>query len=303
MSLYSYARAVANRNSSESRPYRTQRTPPPGDDHYLSDYHLRIANEVKQKLSRREYRPSPRICPQCRKGFADIEIDQIPLQYCCRCRGWWFDPDELKHFTSLFEDVADGDFADRETELMCPVCHQHLHEQPMRVTSNLLVHTCPEGHGIFLEDGEFTRAMEESDRVDGLTGHLNDNHLRIWRELQRKLAVGDVDESEVTCRECGERTFLVALDGVMVDFCVQCQSCWFDAQELQHFTGQDRDVPGDHLASRETSHPCPKCSRQLRMYQFHSTTNLLVEACPAGHGVYLNGGQFPMVMQASEHLP
>ncbi|MCA9152997.1 MAG: zf-TFIIB domain-containing protein, partial [Planctomycetales bacterium] len=216
--------------------------------------------------------------PQCRGNFVVLEIDGQPLDYCRRCHSWWFDAHELEHFTELCDDANDGDRADRPSSLHCPTCSEELREQPLRINSNLLVHNCPQGHGIFLEDGEFIRALEDSDRVDGLVGHLNDQHLHIWHELQAKLSNGEFEQSPLACRECGEAAVTICLDGIDIDYCTQCQSCWFDAHELQHFTGQTRDVPGDFLTSRETDHRCPRCSQNLRLYQFMPKNNLMVEA-------------------------
>jgi Zn-finger nucleic acid-binding protein len=268
----------------------------------LSDFHQRVVSEVTEKLAHRQYRISSRKCPQCRKRFFDIEVDGMPLQYCRGCRSWWFDAHELMHFTAMFQDAADGDLAARASSLVCPVCDAELREQQLIATSNLMVHTCPEGHGVYLENGEFTRAMEDANRVEGLMGHLNDQHLGMWRELQAALSQGEFHASEIACCACGEALIALVVDGVELDYCMQCESCWFDAHELQHFTDQARDVPGDHLASRETERRCPKCSLYLRRYQFHPESNVTIEACPSSHGVFLHGGQFPRVMQASESL-
>lgn len=302
MSLYSLARAVSSsrvNGSCISQQLHDLHRP---DDHYLSEFHQRVVGEIKQKLAASEFHPSSQACPQCHSHFVSIEVDHVPLLYCRDCHSWWFEAHELMHFTELFEDTADGDFVDRETQLPCPICSVALREQPLRVNSNLLVHTCPNGHGVYLEDGEFVRAMEVSDRVDGLAGHLNDQHLHVWRELQMRLVNGDFIPSEMTCRECNEPVVTAIVDGIAIDYCPQCQSCWFDTHELQHFTGQSRDVPGDHLSSRETPHLCPKCQHHLRLYQFHPHTNVMIEACPMAHGVYLRSGQFPRVMQASEQV-
>ena len=301
MSLYSLARAISSNRSTRLISNHSTHDSPNANDHYLSEFHQRVVGEIKQRLATAQFHISATACPQCRSKMVDIQIDHLPLQYCRTCHGWWFDSHELMHFTELFEDTSDGDCVDRETEYPCPVCQQRLHEQPLRVNSNVFVNVCPDGHGIYLDDNKFVRALEDSDRVDGLAGHLNDRHLHVWRELQACLLNGDFEPSELTCRECEEPVVKLTVQGVEIDYCTQCQSCWFDAHELQQFTGELRDVPGDHLTSRETPHRCPKCQRHLRLYQFLPRTNVMVEACPAAHGVYLRSGQFPRVMQASEH--
>jgi Zn-finger nucleic acid-binding protein len=271
-------------------------------DRHLTQFHHRIALELKQKIANRDYCLSQRTCAKCGDFFLQIEVDGVTLEYCRDCHCWWFDSAELMHFTESFEDISDGDYVDRVSILPCPVCKEPMHEQQLRVNSNLLVHVCPQQHGVFLEDGEFERALELSDRVDGLAGHLNDQHLAFWRQLQARLSAGEFDTSEITCVECGDNAVVVSIDGVDVDYCTQCQSCWFDSTELRHFTRQPRDVPGDYLTSRASTRICPKCPLHLRLYQFQPKSNVMVEACPGGHGVYLHSGEFPLVLKASEDV-
>lgn len=300
MSLYSmFAAAISSRTSSHRR-VRSGTDHDQSKDPHLNEFHERVVSELREKLTRRDYGLSRRVCPTCNDRFLQIELDGVLLDYCPNCHGWWFDAAELMHFMESFEDLPDGDFVDRVSTLPCPVCAKFMREHQLQVNSNLMVHACPERHGIFLEDGEFERALEVTERLEHLAGHLNDQHLSNWREMQASLSAGDFISSELKCLECGDNDVIVSMDGVDIDYCTQCQSFWFDAKELRHFTKKTRDVPGDHLTSRETTHVCPKCRRYLRLYQFHSRSTVLIEACPFGHGVYLNSEQFARVLEASE---
>ena len=301
MSLYSMFSATHNsRVSSQETHVRSVPSSHQVADSHLTQFHERVVLELKQKLAQRDYRLSPRACPECGDRFIQIEVDRVPLEYCRDCRSWWFDAEELMHFTEMFDSIFDGDFVDRASTLTCPVCERLMREHQLRVNSNLMVHACPQRHGVFLEDGEFERALEVSDRVADLAGHLNDQHLAVWRKLQTCLCTGEFTPSDLGCLECGDNTVIVSVDGVDIDYCTQCQSLWFDATELRHFTQQSRDVPGVFLTSHETTHVCPNCRRHMRLYQFHPKSNVIVEACPGGHGVYLHSGQFPQVLKASE---
>lgn len=299
MSLYSMYTVARNSGPSQRTHARSEPSNHAVDPH-LSQFHERVVLELKQKLAHRDYRSSQRTCPTCSGRFIQFDVDHVPLEFCRDCHCWWFDAAELLHFTELFEDISDGDFADRGSTLPCPDCGKLMREQQLRVNSNLMVHACPQQHGVFLEDGEFERALEVSDRVTDLAGHLSDEHLAVWRQLQARLSAGEFDSSELRCIECGNNAVIVSVDGVDIDYCTQCQSCWFDTKELQHFTHQPSDVPGRYLTSRETTHVCPSCRRQMRLYQFRPKSTVTVEACPGGHGVYLRSGQFPRVLQASE---
>lgn len=298
MSFYSLV--TASRLSSQSSCVRSE--PPhhkPVAPH-LTQFHKRVILELQRERARNDHRWSQLTCPECSSRFVQIEVDRVPLEYCQCCQGWWFDSTKLMHFTQTFEDISDGDFVDRDSTLPCPVCGKLMREHQLGLNSNLMVHACPHQHGLFLEKGEFERALVASNRVDDLAGHLSDQHLAVWRELQACLSAGEFTFSDLVCPECGQNTVTVSVDGIDIDYCTQCQSWWFDTKELQHFTQQTRDVPGDHLRSRETTRVCPRCLRPMRLYQFHPRSNVMVEACPEGHGVCLHRGQFPRVLEASE---
>ena len=195
MSLYSMYTAARNSRPSP-RPYaRSEPTNRHVVDPHLTQFHERVVLELKQKLAQRDYRSSQRLCPACSGRFIQFDIDHVPLEYCRDCNCWWFDAAELMHFTELFEDISDGDFVDRASMLPCPVCEQLMREHQLRVNSNLMVHACPQRHGVFLEDGEFKRALQVSDRVADLAGHLNDQHLAVWRQLQARLSAGEFHSS------------------------------------------------------------------------------------------------------------
>ena len=35
-------------------------------------------------------------CPVCKTAMIDVEYEQIELDYCVKCRGVWFDSNELE---------------------------------------------------------------------------------------------------------------------------------------------------------------------------------------------------------------
>jgi Zn-finger nucleic acid-binding protein len=97
-----------------------------------------------------------------------IEVDRCPT-----CRGAWYDADELallEATVARMDDQRQGtiEFAQRRSELPCPVCGA-----PMRAFNyrayNLELDACPHEHGFWLDAGEADRVravMQE--RVRGL---------------------------------------------------------------------------------------------------------------------------------------
>ena len=297
MSLYSLFAATQSDRTSQNTSRALVTDIPPRE--HLTRFHERIIGELQNKTEELSGCESTRECPKCSDRFLQLVIDGVTLEYCQTCHSWWFDNSEFLHFTDLSENLNGGGFVDCPSTFPCPVCRKLMLKYQLQTSSNLLVHACTD-HGIFLQDGEFERAIKESERIDGLAGHLNDEHLAIWRQLQFGISTEQFVPSRLECIECGDQAITVTVDGIELDYCIKCESCWFDSRELLHFTGKSRDIPGDYLTSRETDHLCPCCGRHLRLYQFHPRSNVTVEACPRRHGVYLRQGQFPKVLKVSE---
>ncbi len=101
------------------------------------------------------------------------------------------------------------------------------------------------------------------------------------------------------CPECGKAMELFRLLGFNLDGCRRCKSYWFDAGELREFTRDSEDIPAESLGLRHraTQRPCPRCRCLMRELQFARGSNLLVDTCPNGHGVYLQSGELARVLQ------
>ena len=297
MSLYS----MLNAARSQAGPAKASRNVATAvATHQMTAFHQRVADELRQKLMDGDLVSSQRFCPRSGCPFLLVEIDDVELDYCPECHGVWFDSLELQHFTGFFSDVPGERLADRASSLVCPVCGWNLRAKQLHADTNLVVHACPRRHGVFLKDGEFERAIRAAERIAGIDGRLSHEHLQVLRALQIALVDGRYLPSSMRCLDCGRKAVLLTVNGVDIDFCVHCQSIWFDATELMQFTGLLEDIPGVELTSREAKHHCPKCREQLRLYQFRAGKNVFVEACPENHGVYLDAHRLALVLKASE---
>ena len=156
MSLYSYYAATQNRTRSvKPRSYEL----PPTKERHLTAFHKKAIRELSAKIGAYKFGHSSRKCPNCANFFARLTLDQIPLDYCRRCRGIWFDVGELVHFTGELNEVPGADLANRESRFQCPICEEKMMELQFQSGANILVDGCPDGHGIFLETGEFERIL------------------------------------------------------------------------------------------------------------------------------------------------
>jgi Zn-finger nucleic acid-binding protein len=83
--------------------------------------------------------------------------------------------------------------------------------------------------------------------------------------------------------------------GIEVDRCPTCRGAWYDQAELALL---EATVAGeeDHrrgmidYAKRESELRCPKCSREMRAFNYRAY-NLELDACPDEHGFWLDVGE------------
>jgi hypothetical protein len=104
------------------------------------------------------------------KYEADIEVDQCPT-----CHGMWLDKGELEQIQETIEHDYSKDLAvepdhvrkafalSRPThtgQIHCPKCQEAMTAKEYAYCSQVVVDTCPEGHGIWLDAGEI-QALEK----------------------------------------------------------------------------------------------------------------------------------------------
>lgn len=90
-----------------------------------------------------------------------LEIDSCP-----ECFGLWFDREELKEFLQRPEmqqrldspEIDPGHVFPRHAERLCPTCQTTLVETSL---GSVLVDTCGRCRGIWLDQGELHRAVEQ----------------------------------------------------------------------------------------------------------------------------------------------
>jgi len=119
---------------------------------------------------------------------------------------------------------------------------------------------------------------------------LKDSEI-ILADLEKQFAQNPMPASQRNCPECSEKMSLVYVGEIEIDCCMSCSGVWFDPGELKDLTGEDKDVPSDNLKFRPSKYTCPDCSTRMNEFVFKQPSNLLVDRCPFGHGVYLEKGE------------
>lgn len=93
---------------------------------------------------------------------------------------------------------------------------------------------------------------------------------------------------------------------VMVDLCPVCRGTWLDRGELEALEEiQERDHSEAALARADlganayqfvldSARPpisCLKCGREMERREYARVSQVLIDACPDGHGVWLDRGE------------
>jgi len=107
-------------------------------------------------------------------------------------------------------------------------------------------------------------------------------------------------------RRCPADGFTLAsetYEGVEIDRCPHCRGVWLDSGELEAVqTNQDSDfrgVPGSKMdmvkaavdmAKAESEGPrgCAVCETELVKREYVSSSQIMIDNCPKGHGVWLD---------------
>ncbi len=118
-------------------------------------------------------------------------------------------------------------------------------------------------------------------------------------EIENQLAAESPTTSSRDCPECRRPFVVVYVCSVAIDCCRSCRGIWFDAGELQAFSGQAKEIPADNLANRPSRFDCPICQARMIEFVFVNPGSLLVDRCPTGHGVFLEEKELERVFELS----
>ena len=97
-------------------------------------------------------------CPVCKKPLIVVERNNVELDYCIACKGFWFDEGELQLLIKQFNLNFDVSLMAKpqkgvaaEKPYKCPRCDKDMEKVFMGYT---LLDRCVDGHGIWFNAGE-----------------------------------------------------------------------------------------------------------------------------------------------------
>ena len=110
-------------------------------------------------------------------------------------------------------------------------------------------------------------------------------------------------------RRCPVDDFTLApesYEGVEIDRCPHCRGVWLDAGELEavqdHQDSDFRDVPNAGLSkvsaaidmaksASEDIRNCVSCNSGLVKREYAPSSQIMIDNCPNGHGIWLDAGE------------
>jgi len=103
------------------------------------------------------------------------------------------------------------------------------------------------------------------------------------------------------CPTCHNNMIVVEHKKIELDYCPKCQGIWFDAGELELLlTAAGINSPQSFLEkmlssaevnTSEKQRKCPICRRKMKKVDIKEGGNIMVDACPSGHGIWFDGGE------------
>ncbi|KAA9133352.1 hypothetical protein F3N42_03095 [Marinihelvus fidelis] len=111
------------------------------------------------------------ICPKCSAEMEIAIYDEVRVDRCTNCKGLWFDTGELERLrkdTWMADYILDtgsaseGKKYNRIDKINCPHCGVAMKEEFDADQPHIMYETCPDGHGTFLDAGEFTDLVKKT---------------------------------------------------------------------------------------------------------------------------------------------
>ena len=98
-------------------------------------------------------------CPKCNSELIVVERDNIELDWCPKCLGFWFDADEwhlLGVKEAKYDPFCQEAVRTNENGRKCPICEKTMEKISI---DGILLDRCPNYHGIWFDKGEVAQLV------------------------------------------------------------------------------------------------------------------------------------------------
>ncbi|MCX7758435.1 MAG: zf-TFIIB domain-containing protein [bacterium] len=133
----------------------------------------------------------------------------------------------------------------------------------------------------------------------------------IFNDILRDLGISTVKRPDnLTCPNCqnGMKKLSIRIKGeslqenLQLDFCQECEGIWFDRGELIKSLEIDIKDISKFFPSRTKQsikgtgrRVCPLCQRQLSLINYSKDSNIWVDICSNGCGIFLDSGELELI--------
>lgn len=85
---------------------------------------------------------------------------------------------------------------------------------------------------------------------------------------------------------------------VAIDSCPTCEGTFMDSMELAQVLGLSKDLAMERLTLDDIPQlRCPACNARMASHWFSLARRVMVDKCPACHGVWLDGGELKALIR------
>ena len=115
------------------------------------------------------------------------------------------------------------------------------------------------------------------------------------------------------CPSCKSNMIVVEHKKIELDYCPRCHGVWFDSTELELLL-KSMDLDSQNLLlnnilnspedkSSEKRRKCPRCRRKMKKTTIGEHPEILVDACPQGHGLWFDSGELTQLLKQLGERP
>ncbi|MCR5260705.1 MAG: zf-TFIIB domain-containing protein [Candidatus Gastranaerophilales bacterium] len=113
------------------------------------------------------------LCPVCENPLVVVERDNVELDWCPVCNGFWFDADEWKLIG--VEDEKYNPFTYEAVKVnekgrQCPICDKMMDKIKIGET---ILDRCPNFHGLWFDKNELSRFVNDANSNEINTKTVN----------------------------------------------------------------------------------------------------------------------------------
>lgn len=263
---------------------------------------------------------------------------EIAYDLCEACGSLWLDKGELDKMAFQVEGSIEFSSTEpaegaEEGARPCPRC-KGLDLRKVRFLGHAetILDSCPRCGGFWLDGGGLDLINRELERImpvegRGFSDFVNNVHLPYWhKRIRRRSSETDfatagppvsgaeqIGPTDCLCPACSAKLSKYKIFRIEIGGCAACGGMFLDQGELRklkdrvskHWTHDLRWMDDEAEAIESASfvpsrRACPKCADQKLMTTCFGDSPILIDACPACHGVWLDAAEFQDILRHLE---